>query len=57
MRLYAKTEVVEKYGGDELLIQNLPIILEKRRDDEIRLKPLNSKQNLELQGDLQMIEA
>lgn len=51
MRLYAKTEVVEKYGGDELLIQNLPIILEQRRDDEIRLK------NLELQGDLQMIEA
>lgn len=33
-RLYAKVEVVEKYGGSANLIENLPLILEQRREQE-----------------------
>jgi len=35
MRLYAKIEVVERYGGDDQLIANMALILESKRDQEI----------------------
>jgi hypothetical protein len=34
MRLYAKENEIEKYGADAVLIQNLPLILEEKRDEE-----------------------
>eukprot|EP00347_Sterkiella_histriomuscorum_P010123 403377516 len=37
-RLYAKVEVVERYGGDEQLIANMPLILEQKRDEEQKLR-------------------
>ena len=37
MRLYARVDVAEKYGADNILISNMPLILEEKRDNE-RLK-------------------
>ncbi|CDW90095.1 UNKNOWN [Stylonychia lemnae] len=34
-RLYARIDAIEKYGGDEQLIANMPLILESKRDQEI----------------------
>ena len=33
-RLYAKVDAVEKYGGNNLLIERMPLILEEKRDFE-----------------------
>ena len=34
MRLYAKIDAVEKYGASPDTLQNLPLILERRREEE-----------------------
>jgi hypothetical protein len=34
MRLYAKVDAVEKYGGQAELIQNMPLILERKLEEE-----------------------
>ena len=34
MRLYAKIEAVEKYGGSSILIERMPMILEERLENE-----------------------
>lgn len=34
MRLYAKIDAVEKYGASPDTLQNLPLILERKREEE-----------------------